>query len=147
MAFRCHGLATSGRGNVVRKQDSASKDMAVQARTSQLKPKIGIILGTTRPTRFSEKAAQWLANIAKQRDDAEFEVVDLRDYPMPFFEEERADVSAAEQHNRVALGQVGRSNAGKSGVVGKCPQARASTGNASDRRSSLIARYPRRFAH
>ena len=83
----------------------------------------------------------------QQRDDAEFEVVDPRDYPMPFFEEERADVSAAEQHNRVALGQVGRSNAGKSGVVGKCPQGRASTGNASDRRSSLIARYPRRFAH
>jgi hypothetical protein len=59
-----------------------------------LKPKIGIILGTTRPTRFSEKAAQWLANIAKQRDDAEFEVVDLRDYPMPFFEEERSPMSA-----------------------------------------------------
>jgi hypothetical protein len=31
--------------------------------------------------------------------------------------------------------------------VGKCPQGRASTGNASDRRSNLIARYPRRFAH
>ena len=80
--------------------------MAVQARTSQLKPKIGIILGTTRPTRFSEKAAQWLANIAKQRDDAEFEVVDLRDYPMPFFEEERSPMcSAAEERNRVALAQ------------------------------------------
>jgi NADPH-dependent FMN reductase len=65
-----------------------------QARTSQLKPKIGIILGTTRPTRFSEKAAQWLANIAKRRDDAEFEVVDLRDYPMPFFEEERSPMLA-----------------------------------------------------
>ena len=60
---------------------------------------------------------------------------------------EIADVSAAEERDRVALGQVGRSNAGKSGVVGKCPQGRASTGNASDRRSSLIARYPRRFAH
>ena len=59
-----------------------------------MKPKIGIILGTTRPTRFSEKAAQWLANIAKQRDDAEFEVVDLRDYPMPFFEEERSPMFA-----------------------------------------------------
>jgi hypothetical protein len=54
-----------------------------------LKPKVGIILGTARPTRFSEKAAQWLANIAKQRNDAEFEVVDLGDYPMPFFEKKR----------------------------------------------------------
>jgi NAD(P)H-dependent FMN reductase len=68
--------------------------MAVQARTCQLKPKIGIILGTTRLTRFSEKAAQWLTNIAKQRDDAEFEIVDLRDYPMPFFEEERSPMFA-----------------------------------------------------
>ena len=42
----------------------------------------------------AQKAAQWLANIAKQRDDAEFEVVDLRDYPMPFFEEERSPMSA-----------------------------------------------------
>jgi NAD(P)H-dependent FMN reductase len=68
--------------------------MAAQARTCQLKPKIGIILGTTRLTRFSEKAAQWLTNIAKQRDDAEFEIVDLRDYPMPFFEEERSPMFA-----------------------------------------------------
>jgi NAD(P)H-dependent FMN reductase len=68
--------------------------MAVQARTCQLKPKIGNILGTTRPTRFSEKAAQWLANIAKQRNDAEFEVVDLGDYPMPFSEKERSPMSA-----------------------------------------------------
>jgi hypothetical protein len=59
-----------------------------------LKPKVGIILGTARPTRFSEKAAQWLANIAKQRNDAEFEVVDLGDYPMPFFEKERSPMSA-----------------------------------------------------
>jgi hypothetical protein len=43
--------------------------------------------------------------------------------------------------------RVGRSCAGKSGVVGKCPQGRASTGNARDGRSSLIARYPRRFTH
>jgi NAD(P)H-dependent FMN reductase len=51
------------------------------------KPKIGIILATTRPTRFADKAAQWLAGLASRRDDAEFEIVDLRDYPLPFFEE------------------------------------------------------------
>jgi hypothetical protein len=70
-----------------------------------LKPKIGIILGTTRPTRFSEKAAQWLANIAKQRDDAEFEVVDLRLSDAVLRGREIADVSAAEERDRVALGQ------------------------------------------
>jgi NADPH-dependent FMN reductase len=112
-----------------------------------LKPKIGIILGTTRPTRFSEKAAQWLANIAKQRDDAEFEVVDLRDYPMPFFEEERSPMSAPPKSAISLRRGASRSlNVGKSGVVGKSPQGRPSTGNTSDRRSILIARYPRRVA-
>src|SRR6476620_4197841 len=66
-AFRCHGLATSGPSDLV------SKATQARTRTWQLKPKIGIILGTTRPTRFSEKVAQWLANIAERRDDAEFE--------------------------------------------------------------------------
>jgi NAD(P)H-dependent FMN reductase len=50
-------------------------------------PKIGIILSTTRPNRFADKAAQWLLKLAKQRDGVAFELVDLRDYPMPFFEE------------------------------------------------------------
>jgi NAD(P)H-dependent FMN reductase len=51
------------------------------------KPKIGIILSTTRTNRFADKAAQWLMNLTNSRDDAAFELVDLRDYPMPFFEE------------------------------------------------------------
>jgi NAD(P)H-dependent FMN reductase len=50
------------------------------------KPKIGIILSTTREGRFSDRPAQWLLDLAKTRDDATFEVVDLRDYPMPFFD-------------------------------------------------------------
>ena len=54
------------------------------------KPKIGIIVGTTRATRFADKPAQWLLNLASQRDDADFEIIDLRDYPMPFFDEERS---------------------------------------------------------
>jgi NAD(P)H-dependent FMN reductase len=51
------------------------------------KPKIGIIVGTTRQGRFADGPTNWLVEIAGKRDDAEFEVVDLRDYPMPFFEE------------------------------------------------------------
>jgi NAD(P)H-dependent FMN reductase len=49
--------------------------------------KIGIIVGTTRPTRFADRPVQWLHNLARRRKDATFEIVDLRGYPMPFFEE------------------------------------------------------------
>lgn len=51
------------------------------------KPKIGIIVGTTRATRFADAPVNWLMDIAARRNDASFEIVDLRDYPMPFFEE------------------------------------------------------------
>lgn len=50
------------------------------------KPRIGIIIGSTREKRFGEKAARWIHGIASQRTDMEFDIVDLRDYPLPFFE-------------------------------------------------------------
>lgn len=49
--------------------------------------RIGIILGSTRPNRNGEQVAQWVYKIASQRTDAEFELVDLRDYPLPHLDE------------------------------------------------------------
>jgi NAD(P)H-dependent FMN reductase len=51
------------------------------------KPKIAIILSTARAARFGHKAGQWLFDIARQRTDMEFDLVDLRDHPLPFFDE------------------------------------------------------------
>jgi NAD(P)H-dependent FMN reductase len=51
------------------------------------KPRIAIIIGTTRATRFGEKAAKWLHGVAAARTDMTFELIDLREYPMPFFDE------------------------------------------------------------
>lgn len=50
------------------------------------KPRIGIILSTTRETRFADRPAQWVLDIARARGDADYEIVDLRDYPIPFFD-------------------------------------------------------------
>jgi len=50
-------------------------------------PKIGIIVGTTRPNRFADKPVEWLTSLIGERGDLDFEVVDLRDYPLPLFEE------------------------------------------------------------
>jgi NAD(P)H-dependent FMN reductase len=49
--------------------------------------RIGIILGSTRPNRNGEQVARWVLTIAAQRTDAEFELVDLRDYPLPHLDE------------------------------------------------------------
>jgi NAD(P)H-dependent FMN reductase len=49
--------------------------------------RIGIILGSTRPNRNGEQVARWVLGIADQRSDATFELVDLRDYPLPHLDE------------------------------------------------------------
>ncbi|MFB1484921.1 NADPH-dependent FMN reductase [Corallococcus sp. RDP092CA] len=50
------------------------------------KLKIGIILSTTREGRLGEGIGRWALELARKRSDATFELVDLRDHPLPFFE-------------------------------------------------------------
>ncbi len=49
--------------------------------------RIAIIIGTTRPERVGEAVAQWVYGRAKERKDAEFELLDLRDYDLPLLDE------------------------------------------------------------
>jgi NAD(P)H-dependent FMN reductase len=58
--------------------------------TQQQQLRIGIVIGSTREGRFGEKPAHWIHEIAKQRTDLAFELIDLRDYPLPFFNEPRS---------------------------------------------------------
>jgi len=51
------------------------------------KPRIAVIIGSIRPTRFADIPAQWILKQAQARDDIDVELVDLRDYPLPFFDE------------------------------------------------------------
>ena len=49
--------------------------------------RIGVILGSTRPGRRGEQVARWVMERASRRTDAEFELVDLVDYPLPHLDE------------------------------------------------------------
>ncbi|MFP3614426.1 NAD(P)H-dependent oxidoreductase [Paraburkholderia sp. SIMBA_050] len=51
------------------------------------KPRIALVIGSIRPTRFADKPAQWMLKQALARDDMKVELVDLRDHPLPFFAE------------------------------------------------------------
>lgn len=48
---------------------------------------IKVIAGSTRAGRFSNKAASWIAEEIKKQEGVAVEVLDLRDYNMPFFSE------------------------------------------------------------
>jgi NAD(P)H-dependent FMN reductase len=65
------------------------------------KPKIAIVVGSTRAARFADVPTQWIAKIAKSHADIDVEVVDLRDFPLPFFDEVASSAWAPSQ-NEVA---------------------------------------------
>jgi len=48
---------------------------------------ISVIVGSTRKSRFSEKPAHWILQHLKKRNDIDARLLDLRDYPMPFFDQ------------------------------------------------------------
>ncbi len=50
-------------------------------------PRIGVVITTTREGRFGDRPAQWIFDIAAQRHDVQFELVDLRDHPIPIYDE------------------------------------------------------------
>lgn len=46
-----------------------------------------IIIGSTRPGRNGEAVSKWVYEIAKKRSDAEFELVDIKDFNLPLLDE------------------------------------------------------------
>ena len=50
-------------------------------------PKIAVIIGSTRDNRFGEKPAQWIYEQASNKTGWQVELVDIRDFSLPFFNE------------------------------------------------------------
>ena len=48
---------------------------------------ISVIVGSTRQGRFSEKPARWILQRLMQRQGLHARLLDLRDYPLPFFDQ------------------------------------------------------------
>jgi NAD(P)H-dependent FMN reductase len=61
-------------------------------------PRIAIVISTTRQGRFADRPAQWIADLARARGGADYEILDLRDYPLPFFDEPKSPAWAPPSH-------------------------------------------------
>jgi len=62
------------------------------------KPRIAIIIGSTRPTRFADVPAKWIKAQADAHGALDTEIVDLRDHEMPFFDEVASNAHAPTQN-------------------------------------------------
>jgi NAD(P)H-dependent FMN reductase len=50
-------------------------------------PKLQVIVGSTRPTRAADRVVPWVVERAQAHGGFEVEPLDLRDWPLPFFQE------------------------------------------------------------
>lgn len=55
------------------------------------KPKIAVIISSVRDTRYADKPAQWIFDLARERGDFDVEMVDLKDYKLPLFNSPASD--------------------------------------------------------
>lgn len=49
--------------------------------------RVAVIIGSTRPGRVGESVGRWVYDIARQRDDADYELVDIKDQALPLLDE------------------------------------------------------------
>lgn len=69
------------------------------------KLKFAIIIGSTRDSRFGPVPAQWIKDVASERDDMEVELVDLKDFDLPFFNETASNAWRPSQDPRAIAWQ------------------------------------------
>jgi len=65
--------------------------------------RIAIIIGSTRPGRKAEAVAKWVYEIAQNRSDAEFELVDIKDFDLPLLNEPVSPIMGQYTHQRTKI--------------------------------------------
>lgn len=68
-------------------------------------PRLALVIGSTRPTRFADKPAEWLHGVAAEREDLTLETLDLRDFDLPFFAEIASNLHLPSQDPKVVAWQ------------------------------------------
>src|SRR5258705_1596336 len=69
----------------------------------ELMLRIAIIIGSTRPGRNGEAVGKWVHEIAKKRSDAEFELVDIKDFNLPLLDEPRSPMMKQYSHEHTKV--------------------------------------------
>jgi NAD(P)H-dependent FMN reductase len=69
--------------------------------------RLQIIIGSTRPGRFADKPVAWLVDRLSRREDFELDVLDLRDYPLPFFDSSMSPARSLRDYPNDAVAALG----------------------------------------
>jgi NAD(P)H-dependent FMN reductase len=84
--------------------------------------KIAIIVGSTRPVRIGEGVAHWVRDTAAKRDDATFELIDVRDFDLPFVDSVMPPAMLGGQYGRANVHRWADTIASYDGYVFVTPE-------------------------
>lgn len=84
--------------------------------------KILVIIGSTREGRFSEKPAQWIIDEIQKIDGINAELVDLRDHPLPFYNELKSPKGKNGQYSNRVIQKWSDLVAGADGFIVVTPE-------------------------
>lgn len=84
--------------------------------------RIAVIIGSTRPKRFSERPARWIAQQLKKRSEFDVDLVDLRDFPLPFFDEPTAPARTPRSYRTPEIERWGKRIDAAAGYVWLSPE-------------------------
>lgn len=69
------------------------------------KPRIAVIIGSTRETRFADKPTDWFMDKVRDHAELDFEKLDLRDQDLPFFDEKASNLWVPSEDPRAVAWQ------------------------------------------
>jgi NAD(P)H-dependent FMN reductase len=85
-------------------------------------PHIQVILASIRPGRFGEKAAAWVMDRLSKRADLAVELIDLRDHPLPLFDQPRSPALTLRDYPNEAVARWGRALDAADGFIAVTPE-------------------------
>jgi len=82
-----------------------------------VKPRLQIVIGSTRPTRFADKPLAWLLDRLSHRDDIDVDVLDLRDHPLALFNLALSPARTRREYPNEDVARLGRAFDGADGYI------------------------------
>jgi NAD(P)H-dependent FMN reductase len=81
-----------------------------------------VILASTRPARFGGKPASWVMQRLAARDDLRAELTDLRDHPLPFFDQDLPAAYTLREYPDERIARWGRTVDAADGFIVVLPE-------------------------
>nr|WP_199505847.1 NAD(P)H-dependent oxidoreductase [Exiguobacterium sp. RIT594] len=93
--------------NIFSKIFGSKETPQLEEETNMTKLNIGIILGSTREGRLSPQVGNWVKELADNRGDANYTIIDIADYKLPLLGEKDGDASGAAAWSEAIAAQDG----------------------------------------